>query len=63
MAIGLWGGEPYTKHISSYDHIRARHAAVDKTRMIKLMAEIVAVAAQVESRRAVWICVNELPAR
>ena len=31
--------------------------------MIKLMAEAVAFAAQVESRRAVWIYLNELAPR
>ena len=31
--------------------------------MIRLMAEAVALAAQVKSRRAVWVYVNELPPR
>jgi phenylpyruvate tautomerase PptA (4-oxalocrotonate tautomerase family) len=58
------GGVPLThEHIFVYGHIRAGRAAIDKTRMIKLMAEAVALAAQVESRRAVWVYVNELPPR
>jgi hypothetical protein len=58
------GGAPLThEHIFVYGHIRAGRAAVDKTRMIKLMAEAVAAAAQVESRRAIWVYVNELPPR
>jgi hypothetical protein len=51
------------EHIFIYGHIRAGRAAVDKTRMIKLMADAVALAAQVENRRAVWVYVNELPPR
>lgn len=51
------------EHIFVYGHIRAGRAAVDKTRMIKLMADAVALAAQVENRRAVWVYVNELPPR
>ena len=51
------------EHIFVYGHIRAGRAAVDKTRMIKLMADAVAAAAQVESARAVWVYVNELPPR
>jgi len=51
------------EQIFVYGHIRAGRAAVDKTRMIKLMAEAVAAAAQVESTRAVWVYVNELPPR
>jgi phenylpyruvate tautomerase PptA (4-oxalocrotonate tautomerase family) len=58
------GGMPLTHdHIFVYGQIRSGRAAVDKTRMIKLMAEAVALAAQVDSRRAVWIYVNELPPR
>jgi phenylpyruvate tautomerase PptA (4-oxalocrotonate tautomerase family) len=63
---GDWfiGGLPLThEHIFVYGHIRAGRAAVDKTRMIKLMAEAVALAAQVGSRRAVWVYVNELSPR
>jgi phenylpyruvate tautomerase PptA (4-oxalocrotonate tautomerase family) len=51
------------EHIFVFGHIRGGRAAVDKTRMIKLMTEAVALAAQVNSRRAVWVYVNELPAR
>src|ERR1700677_2430969 len=50
-------------HIFVYGHIRAVRAAVDKTRMIKLMAEAVAQAAEVESGRAVWVYLNELAPR
>jgi phenylpyruvate tautomerase PptA (4-oxalocrotonate tautomerase family) len=58
------GGAPLTyEHIFVYGHIRAGRAAVDKTRMIKLMAEAVALAAQVETKRAVWVYLNELPPR
>lgn len=58
------GGKPLThEHIFIYGHIRAGRAAVDKVRMIRLMAEAVALAAQVESRRAVWIYLNELAPR
>jgi phenylpyruvate tautomerase PptA (4-oxalocrotonate tautomerase family) len=66
VRTGDWfmGGAPLThEHIFVYGHIRAGRAAVDKTRMIKLMAEAVAAAAQVESRRAIWVYVNELPPR
>jgi phenylpyruvate tautomerase PptA (4-oxalocrotonate tautomerase family) len=58
------GGTPLTHdHIFVYGHIRAGRAAVDKTRMIKSMGEAVALAADVENGRAVWIYVNELPPR
>ena len=58
------GGAPLTHdHIFVYGHIRAGRAAVDKTRMIKLMAEAVALAAQVESERAIWVYLNELSPR
>jgi phenylpyruvate tautomerase PptA (4-oxalocrotonate tautomerase family) len=58
------GGKPLAhEHIFIYGHIRAGRAAADKVRMIKLMAEAVALAAQVESRRAVWVYLNELPPR
>jgi phenylpyruvate tautomerase PptA (4-oxalocrotonate tautomerase family) len=66
VKAGDWfmSGAPLThEHIFVYGHIRAGRAAVDKTRMIKLMAEAVAAAAQVESRRAIWVYVNELPPR
>jgi len=41
----------------------AGRAAVDKSRMIALMAKAVGDVAKVENRRAVWIYVGELPAR
>ena len=66
VEAGDWfmGGAPLNhEHIFVYGHIRDGRAAVDKTRMIKLMAEAVAAAAQVESTRAVWVYVNELPPR
>ena len=66
VKAGDWfmGGAPLNhEHIFVYGHIRAGRAAVDKTRMIKLMAEAVGAAAQVESARAVWVYVNELPPR
>jgi phenylpyruvate tautomerase PptA (4-oxalocrotonate tautomerase family) len=66
VGLGDWfmGGKPLThEHIFIYGHIRAGRAAVDKIRMIKLMAEAVALAAQVKSRRAVWIYLNELAPR
>src|SRR6478672_13035975 len=58
------GGLPLIhEHIFVYGHIRAGRAAVDKTRMIKLMAEAVALMAQAESGRAVWVYISELPPR
>jgi phenylpyruvate tautomerase PptA (4-oxalocrotonate tautomerase family) len=63
---GDWfmGGAPLThEQIFVYGHIRAGRAAVDKTRMIKLMAEAVTTAAQAGSGRAVWVYLNELPPR
>jgi phenylpyruvate tautomerase PptA (4-oxalocrotonate tautomerase family) len=63
---GDWfmGGAPLShEHIFVHGRIRAGRAAVDKTRMIKLMAEAVALAAQAGSRRAVWVYLNELPPR
>jgi phenylpyruvate tautomerase PptA (4-oxalocrotonate tautomerase family) len=63
---GDWfmGGAPLAhEHIFVYGHIRAGRAAVDKTRMIKLMAEAVALAAQVENGRAIWVYLNELSPR
>jgi phenylpyruvate tautomerase PptA (4-oxalocrotonate tautomerase family) len=58
------GAMPLThEYIFVYGHIRAGRAAADKTRMIRLMAEAVALAAQAESRRAVWVYLNELPPR
>jgi phenylpyruvate tautomerase PptA (4-oxalocrotonate tautomerase family) len=63
---GDWfmGGVPVKHdHIFVYGHIRAGRAAVDKTRMIKLMAEALAQAAGVDNRRAVWVYINELQPR
>jgi len=50
-------------HVFVHGHIRAGRAAVDKTRMITLMAKAVGDAASVESKRAVWVYVTELPPR
>ncbi|RXH02789.1 tautomerase family protein [Bradyrhizobium vignae] len=64
--LGDWfmGGAPLTHEtIFVYGYIRTGRAAVDKTRMIKLMAEAVALAAGAESHRAVWVYLNELPPR
>jgi phenylpyruvate tautomerase PptA (4-oxalocrotonate tautomerase family) len=66
VRAGDWfmGGAPLTHdHIFVYGHIRAGRAVVDKTRMIKLMAEAIASAAQVESGRSVWVYLNELASR
>jgi phenylpyruvate tautomerase PptA (4-oxalocrotonate tautomerase family) len=61
---GFMGGVPVTHdHIFVYGHIRAGRAAVDKTRMIKLMADAVALAANVDARRAIWVYLNELQPR
>ncbi len=63
---GDWfmGGAPLThEQIFIHGHIRAGRAAVDKTRMIKLMAEAVALAAQAQSSRSVWVYASELPPR
>jgi len=46
-----------------YGHIRSGRAAVDKSRMIALMAKAVGDVAKVENRRSVWVYVGELPAR
>jgi hypothetical protein len=46
-----------------YGHIRSGRAAVDKSRMIALMAKAVGDAAKVESSRSVWVYVAELPPR
>ena len=59
----LGGAQLSHEQIFVYGHIRAGRAAVDKTRMIKLMAEAVASAAQAKSRRAVWVYLNELAPR
>src|SRR6202012_3909460 len=50
------GGAPL-KHdqLFVYGHIRSGRAAVDKSRMIGLMATAVAEAAKVENSRAVWV--------
>jgi phenylpyruvate tautomerase PptA (4-oxalocrotonate tautomerase family) len=50
-------------HVFVYGHIRAGRAAVDKKRMIALMAAAVGEVAHVDSPRAVWVYVNELPPR
>jgi phenylpyruvate tautomerase PptA (4-oxalocrotonate tautomerase family) len=50
-------------HIFVYGHIRAGRAAVDKARMITLMAKAVGEAAKVHSTCAVWVYVGELPPR
>lgn len=63
---GNWfmGGTPVAHDtIFIYGHIRAGRAAVDKTRMIRLMADAVAAAAEVDNRRAVWVYLNELQPR
>ena len=58
------GGAPLKHdHIFVYGHIRAGRAAVDKARMITLMAKAVGEAANVDSTRAVWVYVTELPPR
>jgi hypothetical protein len=58
------GGAPL-KHdqLFIYGHIRSGRAAVDKSRMIALMAKAVGDAAKVENSRAVWVYVGELPPR
>jgi hypothetical protein len=58
------GGSPL-KHdqIFVYRRIRSGRAAVDKSRMITLMARAVGDAAKAESTRSVWVCVAELPPR
>jgi phenylpyruvate tautomerase PptA (4-oxalocrotonate tautomerase family) len=58
------GGAPL-KHdqVFVYGHIRGGRAAVDKTRMIKLMAKAVGVAAGVKDKSGVWVYVSEMPAR
>ncbi|WP_375787128.1 tautomerase family protein [Bradyrhizobium sp. Pha-3] len=66
VAPGNWfmGGVPVAHdHIFVYGHIRSGRAAVDKTRMIKLMADAVGAAASVDSKRAVWVYLNELQPR
>jgi phenylpyruvate tautomerase PptA (4-oxalocrotonate tautomerase family) len=50
-------------HIFVYGHIRGGRAAVDKSRMIQLMAKAVGVAAAVKDHCSVWVYVGELPAR
>jgi phenylpyruvate tautomerase PptA (4-oxalocrotonate tautomerase family) len=58
------GGVPL-KHdqVFVYGHIRGGRAAVDKTRMIRLMAEAVGMAADVQDQSSVWVYVSEMPAR
>lgn len=57
------GGVPL-KHdqVFVYGHIRGGRAAVDKTRMIKLMAKAIGLAAGVKDQ-SVWVYVSEMPAR
>jgi phenylpyruvate tautomerase PptA (4-oxalocrotonate tautomerase family) len=56
------GGAPL-KHdqLFVYGHIRSGRAAVDKSRMIAMMAKAVGDAADVENSRSVWVHVAELP--
>ncbi len=58
------GGAPL-KHDQLFvcGHIRGGRAAVDKSRMIALMAKAVGDAAKVENSRSVWVYVGKLPAR
>ncbi|MBR0933221.1 tautomerase family protein [Bradyrhizobium jicamae] len=66
VAPGNWfmGGAPVAHdHIFVYGHIRSGRATVDKTRMIRLMADAVALAADVDGKRAVWVYLNELQPR
>ncbi len=66
VASGNWfmGGVPVAHdHIFVYGHIRSGRAAVDKTRMIRLMADAIRAAANVDSTRAVWVYLNELQPR
>ena len=64
-AGNLFMGGAALKHDHVFVHglIRAGRAAVDKTRMITLMAKAVGEAARVDSMRAVWVYVAELPPR
>jgi phenylpyruvate tautomerase PptA (4-oxalocrotonate tautomerase family) len=58
------GGAPLQHdQIFVYGHIRGGRAAVDKSRMIALMAKAIGDAAKVENSRSVWVYVGELPAR
>lgn len=50
-------------HIFVYGHIRAGRAAVDKARMITIVAKAVGELAKVNSNRSVWVYVTELPPR
>ena len=59
----MGGGALTHDHIFIHGHIRAGRAAVDKARMIMLMAEAVGAAAKVDSHRAIWVYVAELPPR
>jgi phenylpyruvate tautomerase PptA (4-oxalocrotonate tautomerase family) len=58
-------GGKQLKHdqIFVYGHIRTGRAAVDKSRMIRLMAEAIAAAARFDDLRSVWVYVAELPPR
>jgi len=57
------GGAPL-KHdqVFVYGIIRGGRAAVDKSRLIAVMAKAVGEVANVENRRSVWVYVGELPA-
>ncbi len=58
------GGAPLKRdQLFVYGHIRSGRAAVDKSRMIALMAKAVRDVAKVENSRSVWVYVGELPAR
>jgi phenylpyruvate tautomerase PptA (4-oxalocrotonate tautomerase family) len=58
------GGVPLAHdQLFVYGHIRSGRAAVDKSRMITLMAKAVGEAAEVENSRSVWVYVGELPPR
>jgi phenylpyruvate tautomerase PptA (4-oxalocrotonate tautomerase family) len=50
-------------HLFIFGHIRAGRAAIDKTRMIHLMAKAVGAAAGAADQRSIWVYVGELPAR
>lgn len=57
------GGAPLAHdQIFLYGRVRAGRAAVDKTRMIKLMAEVLGAVAGIQST-GVWVYVGELPPR
>ena len=58
------GGTPLRHdQLFVYGLIRSGRAAVDKSRMIALMAKAVGDVANVENSRSVWVYVGELPPR